>query len=84
MKVYYLCPLPHPQVSDDMVKLLRTRKELADAAGRGNEEDISEYMLHFNNDYSKDMNSVIENCPPKNWGVLTLLNRIALINSQTF
>lgn len=67
LKVYYLCPLPHPNASDNMITLLRRRKELSEHVGRGNEEDISKYMLHFHNDYSKDMSPLINGCPAK-WG----------------
>lgn len=74
MKVYYLSPLPHPHASDDMMKLLRERKKLADAAGGGNEENISKYMLHFNNDYSKDMSDVIGDCPKK-WGDIKIFKQ---------
>lgn len=63
LKVYYLCPLPHPHASDNMMKLLRKRKELSRAAGPGAEEDISKYMLHFHKDYSKDMSGIIGDCP---------------------
>lgn len=57
LKVYYLCSLPYPHASDNMMKLLRKRKELSRAAGPGSEEDISKYMLHFYKDYSTDMSS---------------------------
>lgn len=63
MKVYYLCPLPNPNASDNMMKLLRKRKELAKAAGTENEDDRSKYMLHYHDDYIKDMNGLIGNCP---------------------
>lgn len=43
LKVYYLCPLPQPHASDNMVKLLRQRKALANAGE--NSDDISKYML---------------------------------------
>lgn len=65
LKVYYLCPLPHPHASDNMIKLLRKRKELLRAAGPGAEEDISKYMLHFHKDYSKNMSGNIGDCPPQ-------------------
>ena len=65
LKVYYLCPLPHPHASDNMMKLLRRRKELSRAAGPGAEEDISKYMLHFYKDYTKDMSNSIGDCPPQ-------------------
>ena len=63
LKVYYLRPLPHPHASDNMIKLLRKRKELSKATGVGAEEDISKYMLHFHNDYTKDMSGCIGDCP---------------------
>lgn len=65
LKVYYLCPLPHPHASDNMMKLLRKRKELSREVGPGAEEDISKYMLHFHKDYSKDMSGNIGDCPPR-------------------
>ena len=65
LKVYYLCPLPHPHASDNMMKLLRKRKELLRAAGPGAEEDVSKYMLHFHKDYSKDMSGIIGDCLPQ-------------------
>lgn len=63
LKVYYLHPLPHPHASDNMMKLLRKRKELSKAAGAGAEEDISKYMLHFHKDYTKNMSGCIGDCP---------------------
>lgn len=63
LKVYYLKPLPHPHASDNMVKLLRSRKVLAQAAGQGAEDDISKYMLHFHSDYTKYMDTIIGICP---------------------
>lgn len=63
LKVYYLCPLPYPNASDNMIKLLRTRKGLAKAVDVGKEEDISKYMLHYHNDYTKDMSGLIGDCP---------------------
>ena len=63
LKVYYLRPLPHPHASDNMMKLLRKRKELSRAAGAGAEEDISKYMLHFHKDYTKNMSGCIGDCP---------------------
>ena len=63
LKVYYLCKLPRPNASDNMIKLLRKRKALAQAVGTGNEEDISKYMLHFNSNYTKDMSAHMANCP---------------------
>lgn len=77
LKVYYLCPLPHPNASDNMITLLRRRKELANIVGRGNEEEISKYMLHFHNDYSKDMTGLIGGCPVQ-WG------NIAIFKSYCF
>lgn len=71
LKVYYLCPLPHPNASDNMITLLRRRKEQAEIVGRGNEEDISKYMLHFHNDYSKDMSGLIGGCPAQ-WGNISV------------
>lgn len=65
LKVYYLCPLPHPHASDNMLKLLRRRKELSKLIAPGAEEDISKYMLHFNNDYSVDMSAHVVGCPAK-------------------
>lgn len=46
-----------------MVKLLRSRKVLAQAAGQGAEDDISKYMLHFHSDYTKYMDTIIGICP---------------------
>lgn len=66
-KVYYLCPLPNPHVSENMERLLRKRHDLAQSVGTGNEEDISKYMLHFHSDYSKDMSAEISTCPAA-WG----------------
>lgn len=63
LKVYYLLPLPHPHASDNMIKLLRKRKELSKAAGPGSDDDISKYMLHFHKDYTKDMSGNIGDCP---------------------
>ena len=65
LKVYYLCPLPQPHASDNMIKLLRKRKELAKAGG--NSDDISKYMLHYHNDYSQDLSGKIGACPAE-WG----------------
>lgn len=63
LKVYYLCKLPRPNASDNMIKLLRKRKALSQAAGAGNEDDISKYMLHFSSNYTKDMSAHMVNCP---------------------
>lgn len=60
-----MCPLPQPHASDNMIKLLRKRKELAKAGG--NSDDISKYMLHYHNDYSQDMSGKIGACPAE-WG----------------
>lgn len=70
MKVYYLCPFPHPHISDNMLKLVRKRSQLAQALPRGSEEDISKYMLHFHSDYTKDLSGIIGDCPPT-WGNIT-------------
>ena len=77
LKVYYLCPLPHPHASDNMMELLRKRKELSKAAGTGAEEDISKYMLHFHKDYSKDMSSKIGNCPPQ-WANINVFKQYCM------
>lgn len=77
MKVYYLCPLPHPNASDNMIKLLRKRGELVKKAkqeGKGMEEDISKYMLHYNTDYSQNMTSYIGDCP-KEWGDINVFKK---------
>ena len=65
LKVYYLCPLPQPHASDNMIKLLRRRKDLAKAGE--NSDDISKYMLHYHNDYTQDMSGKIGTCPVE-WG----------------
>lgn len=65
LKVYYLCPLPQPHASDNMIKLLRQRKALANAGE--NSDDISKYMLHYHNDYSQDISGKIGTCPAE-WG----------------
>ena len=77
LKIYYLCPLPHPHASDSMIKLLRKRKELSQLAGPGNEEDISKYMLHYHNDYSKDMTDLIEGCPTE-WGDINVFKKFCM------
>ena len=74
LKVYYLCPLPHPHASDNMMKLLRKRKELSRAAGHGTEEDISKYMLHFYKDYSKNMSDNIGECPSQ-WADISVFKQ---------
>lgn len=63
-KVYYLRQLPNPHASDNMERLIRKRKELKDAVGKDNDEDISKLMLHFYPDYTKNMNGFIDGCPP--------------------
>lgn len=65
LKVYYLCPLPQPHASNNMIKLLRQRKALANAGEKS--DDISKYMLHYHNDYSQDMSGKIGTCPVE-WG----------------
>lgn len=77
LKVYYLCPLPHPHASDNMMKLLRKRKELLRAAGPGAEEDISKYMLHFYKDYTKDMSNSIADCPPQ-WANINVFKQYCM------
>lgn len=77
LKVYYLCPLPHPHASDNMMKLLRKRKELSRTAGPGAEEDISKYMLHFYKDYSKDMSGSIGDCPSQ-WADINVFKRYCM------
>lgn len=77
IKVYYLCPLPHPHASDNMMKLLRKRKALAHIAGPGNEEDISKYMLHFHFDYSKDMSVLINGCPVE-WSKISVFKKYCM------
>ncbi len=74
LKVYYLCALPHPHVSDNMIKLLRKRKELSKAVGSGGEEDISKYMLHFHSDYTKDMIAFVGGCPTR-WADINAFKR---------
>ena len=89
LKVYYLCPLPHPHASDNMMKLLRKRKELSKAIGPGNEEDISKYMLHFYKDYSKDMSNYIGDCPSQ-WANINIFKQYcmeqldAYLNNNTY
>ena len=56
LKVYYLHSLPTPQKSDLMMGLLRKREELENS---GNEDVISQYMLHYHSDYTKDMSDVL-------------------------
>lgn len=65
LKVYYLCPLPQPHASDNMIKLLRQRKALVNAGE--NSDDISKYMLHYHYDYKQDMSGKIGGCPA-GWG----------------
>lgn len=77
LKVYYLCPLPHPHASDNMMELLRKRKELSRVAGAGAEEDISKYMLHFHKDYSKGMSGKIGNCPSQ-WADINVFKRYCM------
>lgn len=74
LKIYYLCQLPNPHASDNMVKLLRCRKILAQAAGAGNEENISKYMLHYSTDYSIDMTADIGDCPAA-WGDINVFKQ---------
>ena len=83
MKVYYLCPLPHPHASDNMMKLLRKRKELSRAAGPGAEEDISKYMLHFHKDYSKDMSGNIGDCPPR-WADINVFKQYCMSHLDAY
>lgn len=77
LKVYYLRPLPHPHASDNMMKLLRKRKELSRAAGAGAEEDISKYMLHFYKDYTKNMSGYIGDCPVQ-WADINSFKRYCM------
>lgn len=77
LKVYYLCQLPHPHASDNMLKLLRKRKELSKLAGPGAVEDISKYMLHFHNDYSKDMSANVIDCPAQ-WADITVFKQYCM------
>lgn len=74
LKVYYLCKLPRPHASDNMIKLLRKRKALSMALGAGNEDDISKYMLHFNTDYTKDMSIHMADCPQE-WKDIRVFKR---------
>lgn len=74
MKVYYLCNLPHPHVSDNMMTLLRRRKVLSQAAGARNEDDISKFMLHFYNDYPLNMARDIAGCP-REWADINVFKR---------
>ena len=83
LKVYYLCPLPHPHASDNMMKLLRKRKELSRAAGPGAEEDISKYMLHFHKDYSKDMSGNIGDCPPR-WADINVFKQYCMSHLDAY
>jgi hypothetical protein len=69
MKVYYLCKLPNPQISNHVLALLRRRKQLAEqakAAGTAG-ENISKYMLHYNTDYTVDLTNDIGNTCPTKW-----------------
>lgn len=83
LKVYYLCPLPHPHASDNMLTLLRRRKELSIMAGPGAEEDISKYMLHFHKDYSKDMTAFITGCPSQ-WGDINVFKQYCLNHLEAY
>ena len=74
LKVYYLCKLPRPHASDNMIKLLWKRKALSMALGAGNEDDISKYMLHFNTDYTKDMSIHMADCPQE-WKDIRVFKR---------
>lgn len=74
MKVYYLCKLPHPNASNGMLKLLRRRKVLSHVAGAGNDDNISKYMLHFNNDYSLNLAADIGDCPVE-WADINIFKR---------
>lgn len=73
MKVYYLRKLPHPNASDGMLKLLRKRKELVHAAA-GHDDNISKYMLHFNNDYTFDLSVDIGDSPVE-WANISVFKR---------
>ena len=72
LKVYYLCPLPQPHASDNMIKLLRQRKCLPKNAD--GTDDISKYMLHFHNDYTQDMADKIDGCPAE-WGNISIFKK---------
>lgn len=61
LKVYYLCPLPQPHASDNMIKLLRQRKSIP--KNPDGTDDISKYMLHFHKDYTQNMIDKIGGCP---------------------
>lgn len=56
LKVYYLKPLPKPDISNLMLQLLRKRKDLNES---NSEDVISKYMLHYFNDYKQDLSSVL-------------------------
>ena len=83
LKVYYLRPLPHPNASDNMMKLLRRRKELARLAGTGGEEDISKYMLHYHNDYTQDMSANITGCPVQ-WADITVFKQYCMTQMDNY
>lgn len=83
LKVYYLCQLPNPHASDNMLKLLRKRKELSKLAGPGAEEDISKYMLHYNNDYSKDMSANVVGCPAQ-WADITVFKKYCMDHLKAY
>lgn len=56
LKVYYLNELPLPQESKMMIDLLKKRDDIEK---NGGDDVISRYMLHFHNDYSKDVSNVL-------------------------
>lgn len=66
LRVYYLIPLPHPEKSNIMMALLRKREELE---SNGAEDLISKYMLHFHNDYTRDMSGILNQAQKDaHWG----------------
>lgn len=67
-----MCPLPQPHASDNMIKLLRQRKNLAKSSEHS--DDISKYMLHYHNDYSQDMSRKIGACPAE-WGNIDIFKK---------
>ena len=82
LKVYYLNELPLPQESEKMIDLLKKRDDIEK---NGGDDVISRYMLHFHNDYSKDVSSVLTPEQKKaNWNDISNFKKDCFIQFDNY
>lgn len=82
MKVYYLNPLQYPNASDNMMKLVRKRDEW-ERNEKTKADLISKYMLHYNPNYTRPMNDVIDMDTP-NWNDIPTFKNYCLKQTEEY